>query len=187
MNQKVVGIIFIQGMEVGEAYCAALDMILGNPELASYKYLLTIEEDNCPPPDGLLKLYESIEGKVDGIKYDCVGGLYWTKGEGGQPMCYGSPKVFPKNFIPQMPQPETVTECNGLGMGFNLWRLQMFKDGKIEKPFFKTLQNFTPGVGTAMMTQDLWFFANACKYGYRFGCDSRVRVGHYDINSQITW
>ena len=31
MNQKVIGPIFIQGMEVGEAYCAAIEMILANP------------------------------------------------------------------------------------------------------------------------------------------------------------
>lgn len=187
MNQKCIGPIFIQGMEVGEAYCSAIDMILANPQLAEFKYILTIEEDNMPPPDGLLKLYESLEGKVDGIKYDCVGGLYWTKGEAGQPMCYGDPKVFPKNFIPQMPKPETVTEANGLGMGFNLWRMSMFTDGKLEKPYFKTLQEWSPGVGSRAYTQDLYHFEMAAKYGYRFACDARVRVGHFDINTGITW
>lgn len=187
MNQKVIGPIFIQGMEVGEAYCAGIDMILSNAELASYKYILTIEEDNMPPPDGLMKLYESIEGKVDGVKYDCVGGLYWTKGEGGQPMCYGDPKVFPKNFIPQIPQPDTVTEANGLGMGFNLWRMSMFKDGKLEKPYFKTLQEFTAGVGSKAYTQDLYAFERMAMHGYRFGCDSRVKVGHLDVTSGIVW
>jgi hypothetical protein len=187
MNQKVIGPVFIQGMEVGEAYCAAIDMILGNPDLASYKYILSIEEDNCPPPDGLLRLYESIEGKVDGVKYDCVGGLYWVKGDEGQPMCYGDPNVFPKNFIPQIPKPDTVTEANGLGMGFNLWRMSMFTDNKIEKPLFKTVQEYKPGVGAQSWTQDLWFFANAAKHGYRFGCDSRVRVGHWDQANSIMW
>lgn len=187
MNQKVIGPIFIQGMEVGEAYCAAIDMIMGNTDLTMFKYILSIEEDNMPPPDGLLKLYESIEGKVDGVKYDCVGGLYWTKGEGGQPMCYGDPKVFPKNFIPQIPQSETVTEANGLGMGFNLWRMSMFTDGKLEKPFFKTLQDFRPGLGSRAYTQDLYFFEMAARYGYRFGCDSRVKVGHFDVQTEIVW
>ena len=187
MNQKVVGPIFIQGMEVGEAYCAAIDMILGNPELATYKYILTIEEDNCPPPDGLLKLYESIEGKVDGKKYDCVGGLYWTKGEGGQPMCYGHPDVMPKNFIPQIPLPETVTPANGLGMGFNLFRTSMFKDERIQKPLFKTCAEFIPGQGARVYTQDLEYFEKAGRLGYKFGCDSRVKVGHWDETSGIMW
>jgi len=140
-----------------------------------------------PPPDGLLKLYESIEGEVNGVKYDCVGGLYWTKGEGGMPMIYGDPQVMPKNFIPQMPTLEGVQEANGLGMGFNLWRMQMFLDAKIPKPLFKTLQDFTPGVGAKAYTQDLYFFENAAKFGYRFACDTRVKVGHLDVLTGIVW
>jgi hypothetical protein len=187
MNQKVVGPIFIQGMEVGEAYCAAIDMILANPQLAEFKYIFSLEEDNMPPPDALLKLYESIEGEIDGVKYDVVGGLYWTKGEGGMPMIYGDPKVMPKNFIPQMPIPDGVQEANGLGMGCNLWRMQMFLDGKIPKPIFKTVQEFTPGVGAKAYTQDLWMFENAAKFGYRFACDTRVKVGHLDVQTSIVW
>jgi hypothetical protein len=187
MNQRVIGPIFIQEMEVGEAYCAALDLILSNPGFESYQFMLTVEEDNCPPPDGLMKLYEAIEGQVDGRKYDCVGGLYWTKGEGGQPMIYGDPNVYPKSFLPQIPEPEIVQPANGLGMGFNLWRLSMFREGKIEKPFFKTLQQVNPGQGVQAYTQDLYFFEKAGRYGYTFACDTRVRVGHFDAQSSIMW
>lgn len=187
MNQRVVGPIFVEGMEVGAAYTCAVEMIMGNTELSKYKYMLTVEEDNLPPPDGLLKLYESIEGEVDGVKYDCVGGLYWTKGEEGQPMIYGDPKVFPKNFVPQIPIPETVQEAHGLGMGFNLFRMDMFRDDRIEKPWFKTVQEYVPGQGVRAYTQDLYFFENAGKWGHRFACDTRVRVGHYDVNTGLTW
>src|SRR6266568_1657549 len=108
MNQKVVGPIFIEGMEVGEAYNHVIKMILEHPELSQYKFILTLEEDNAPPADGLVKIYESID------EYDGVGGLYWTKGEAGQPMCYGNPAEMPLTFIPQIPQPDTITACNGL-------------------------------------------------------------------------
>lgn len=187
MNQKVVGPIFIQGLEVGEAYESAIDLILNNPDLKDYKYVCTIEEDNCPPPDGLMRLYEAIEGEVDGQKYDCVGGLYWTKGDGGMPMCYGNPNEHPVNFIPQMPMPNAVTRCNGLGMGFNLFRMSMFTDGRIERPFFKTLQQYIPGQGTKAYTQDLYFFERAGAKGYKFACDSRTLVGHYDVNTGVMW
>lgn len=187
MNQKVLGPIFIQGMEVGAAYEFAVEMILNNPELVKFKYMLTIEEDNCPPPDGLLKLYESIEGQVDGTKYDVMGGLYWTKGEEGQPMCYGNPNVHPVNFIPQIPQPETVTPCNGTGMGFTLYRMSLFTDGRIERPFFQTLNHAIPGQGIKVYTQDLYFAEKVVAKGYKTGVDSRVKVGHFDVNSQITW
>lgn len=187
MNQKVIRI-FMIGMEVGDAYNSAIEMILNHPDLSKWKFLATLEEDNMPAPDGLLKLYEAINTpKEKGGPYDVIGGLYWTKGEGGQPMIYGNIKEIPKNFIPQVPIPDTIQECNGLGMGFNLFRLDMFKDPKLQRPFFKTLQEHKPGVGTRVYTQDLRFFEDAGRLGYRFACDTKVRVGHYDLERDIVW
>jgi hypothetical protein len=182
MNQKVIGPIFMEGMEVGEAYNQVIKMILENGELKDFKFLLTLEEDNAPPPDGLLKLYEHID------EYDAIGGLYWTKGEAGQPMCYGNPKNMPLEFIPQIPEPDTQTPCNGLGMGFTLFRLEMFKDNRFTYgEWFKTVQQVVPGQGAQAYTQDLWFFQKARELGYKFACDARVKVGHYDAASQIMW
>jgi hypothetical protein len=180
MNQKIIGPIFASGMEVGAAYCSMIESILINPVLKDWKYILTIEEHNIPPADGLLKLYESMD------KYDVVQGLYWTKGEGGQPMIYGSPNVMPKNFIPQKPIADTVMECNGLGMGFNLFKLDIFKDTRLPKPWFKTVQEVIGG-GARAYTQDLYFYENAAKYGYKYACDCRVKVGHYDFANDIVW
>ena len=180
MNQKVIGPIFVSGMEVGAAYSAIIENILANPDLSQFKYILTIEEDNMPPPDGLLKLYESMD------KYDVVQGLYWTKGEGGQPMIYGDPDVMPKNFIPQQPRIGEVQKCNGLGMGFNLFKLDIFKNPNLPKPFFKTVQEVAGG-GARMYTQDLYFYENAAKLGYTFAVDTNVRVGHYDVNTDVVW
>ena len=180
MNQKVIGPLFAIGMEVGAAYNSMIENILANPDLSTWKYLLTIEEDNMPPADGLLKLYESMD------KFDVVQGLYWTKGEGGQPMIYGDPNVMPKNFIPQRPRKDEVMHCNGLGMGFNLWKLDIFKNKSLEKPWFRTVQEVTPG-GARAYTQDLYFFENASKQGYKFACDCRVKIGHYDYQNDIIW
>ena len=180
MNQKVIGPLFAIGMEVGAAYNSMIENILNNPELSKWKYILTIEEDNMPPADGLLKLYESMD------KYDVVQGLYWTKGEGGQPMIYGDPSVMPKNFIPQKPIKDTVQHCNGLGMGFNLFKLEIFKNPDLPRPWFKTVQEVVNG-GARAYTQDLYFYENAAKCGYRFACDTHVKVGHYDINNDVIW
>ena len=181
MNQLVIGPMFAVGLEVGEAYNNMIESILENPSLSNFKYILTIEEDNCPPPDGLLKLYESMD------TYDVVGGLYWTKGELGQPMIYGDPRVMPKTFIPQLPQEGKVVPCNGLGMGFNLWKLDIFKNPKLRRPWFKTLQEYDPATGGRAYTQDLYFFEEASKCGYKFACDCRVKVGHYDFQSNMMW
>lgn len=180
MNQKAIRM-FIRNAEVGEAYNLAVDFILANPVLSTWRYMLTLETDNMPPPDGLLRLLEAIrQGELD-----AVGGLYWTKGEGGMPMIYGNPKEMPKMFNPQMPQTNSIQECNGLGMGFTLFRLEMFR--KIDRPWFKTLQEFIPGQGTRAFTQDLYFFDHAAKHGFRFACDTRVRVGHYDDVTDRVW
>ena len=182
MNQKFAGPIFVEGKEVGAGYQAAVEMIMNHPELRNWKYLLTVEEDNSPPPDGLLKLYESIDA---GDRYDCVSGLYWTKGEGGQPMIYGDPKAMPKNFIPQIPRLDSLQPCNGLGMGFNLFRLEMFR--RLKPPWFRTVQEIVPNVGAKAYTQDLYFFENAGREGFRFACDTRVKVGHYDAQNNMMW
>jgi len=174
MNQAVFGPLFIENMEVGEAYNHAVQLILDNPQLSQFKFMLTIEEDNSIPSDALLKLYESMG------KFDAVSGLYWTKGVDGQPMCYGDPGTMPKNFVPQPPPVDCVKEYNGLGMGCCLFKLEMFR--KMPKPWFKTQQD---SGGSA--TQDLFFFMNAAKYGYRFAVDGRVKVGHWDQASQTMW
>lgn len=178
MNQKFTRF-FMEKLEVGDAYNQAIETILAHPELSKWKYLLTLEDDNAPPPDGLLRLYESID------KYDAISGLYFVKGETGAAMIYGDPKNMPQDFIPQVPIPETVQECNGIGMGFALWRLAMFK--KMVKPWFRTLQSFVPGKGMQAATQDLYFCAEARKHGYRFAVDTRVRVGHWDDANQVMW
>jgi len=178
MNQPFVGPIFIEGDEVGIAYQKAFDMVLEHPELRKFKYVLTVEEDNLPPSDGLMKLYESIEKG-----YDCIGALYWTKGEAGQPMIYGDVNVMPRNFVPQVPRPDALQPCNGLGMGFNLWRLESFQIvlDRMPKPWFKTVQE-----KGQQFTQDLWFYNEAAKHGFRVACDTRVKVGHLDEKG-IVW
>lgn len=180
MNQKVVGPIFIIGMEVGDAYTAAIEMILSNPELSKWNYVLTIEEDNMPPPDGLMKLYEHIND------YAAVGGLYWTKGEGGQPMIYGEGKDGDLHFRPQPPTMD-IQPCDGLGMGFTLFKLDLFRDERIERPWFRTCNEWDPQTGVKVYTQDLYFFEKIRKLGYAVACDTRVRVGHYDVAADIVW
>ena len=179
MNQKVYGPIFMSGMEVGQAFNAVIEMAQANPELNKFKYLLTLEDDNLPPPDGLLKLYEGIK------EYDAVGALYWTKGEGGQPMIYGDPFIQPLNFIPQQPLPDQLQRCNGLGMGFTLFRMSVFK--RLEKPWFVTKQEYIPQQGVACYTQDLYCFQNMAKAGMKVACDTRVRVGHLDVENDQVW
>ena len=170
------------GMEVGEAFSNSIQEILNHPELSQWEYLLTIEHDNIPQPDSLVKLIERMEKHPE---YACIGGLYWTKGEGGVPQIWGDPKDSQLNFRPQAPDPNGgLVECCGTGMGFNLWRLSMFKDERLRKPWFKTLTGIE---GQGVGTQDLYFWGDARKYGYRCAIDCDTLVGHFDVASDTVW
>lgn len=170
-NNPVIRLL-AQGMEVGHAYTSAIEQILAHNDLKDWEYVLTIEQDNLPPSDGVLKLLEALDNHKE---LSCVSGLYFTKGECGCAQIWGDPKDPVLNFRPQVPMPETVQECCGTGMGFALWRLSMFKDTRIERPWFKTETG-----PTSVSTQDLAFWMKARKWGYRCAVDTRVKVGHID-------
>jgi hypothetical protein len=74
-------------------------------------------------------------------------------------------------------------ECYGTGMGFNLWRTDMFRDPKLRRPWFRTLASAEEGIGT----QDLYFWGDARKYGYRAAVDCSVLVGHFDHATDVCW
>lgn len=177
-NQQVARIAAL-GMEVGEAFTKTIEQVINDPFLSEFEYILTVEHDNVPPPDGVLKLLKRMEAHPE---LAVIGGLYWTKGEGGMPQIWGDRSDPTMNFRPQPPNPGELVECWGTGMGFNLWRLSMFKDKNLRKPWFKTVAEIT-GVGT----QDLYFASDAQANGYRVAVDCDVLVGHYDVGSDVVW
>jgi hypothetical protein len=165
------------GDEVGVAYSQAIESVLAHPDLQNWEYILTIEHDNAPPSDGVVQLIADMEQHPE---YACIGGLYFTKGPGGVAQIWGDPKDPVLNYRPQIPQSEGLQECCGTGMGFNLWRMKMFKDERIKRPWFRTICG-KEGVGT----QDLSFWSEARKYGYRCAIDCNVKVGHYDLKGDF--
>lgn len=182
-NNGVVRIAAV-GMEVGDAYSTAIAQVLADPNLSQWEYLLTVEHDNLPPGDGALRLVERMEEHPE---LACIGGLYWTKGYGGVPQIWGDVRDPVVNFRPQVPDPAGgLVECVGTGMGFNLWRISMFRDDRLRRPWFKTQRE------GGVATQDLYFWSDARKYGYRCAIDCSVRVGHYDLSgdfgiADFTW
>lgn len=173
--------VWAAGMHIDDAYNEGLKLILQDPYLSTFKYLLTIEEDNAIPPDGLVKLYESMN------LYDVVGGLYWEKAEDGFPMIFGNP-AEPTTYHPQSPMDNTVCPCNGLGMGFTLYKMSIFKDPRLPSPLFQTITDFDPSTNaTRRCTQDAFFFKHIRKLGYVCAVDCRVKVGHYDASLDKMW
>jgi len=174
-NNGVIRIL-AQGCEVGEAYSAALEGVLSDLNLREWEYVLTLEHDNTPPADGVLKLLERMEEHPE---FACIGGSYFTKGAGGVWQGWGDPNDG-LNFRPQLPDPNGgLVEVNGTGMGFNLWRTSMFLDNRMRRPFFRTQ---TEG---GVSTQDLYFWSHAKSLGYRCAIDCSVKVGHWDQNGDF--
>ena len=162
------------GQEVGDAYSNAISEILAHPDLSQWEYILTIESDNIPPYDGVVKLIKRMEAHPE---LSCIGGLYWCKGPEGCPHIWGEIADPIPNYRSQPPKAGELVECYGTSMGFNLWRLSMFKDERLRRPWFKTLDG---SEGTGIGTQDLYAWSDFRKHGYRCAVDCSVLVGHYD-------
>jgi len=170
------------GMEVGEAFSNAVSDILAHPELSKWEYILTIEHDNIPQPDSLIKLLERMEQHPE---FAAISGLYFTKGENGVGQLWGDVNDPVLNFRPQPPRTDGgLQEVCGLGMGFCLFRISMFKDERLRKPWFKTLRGEN---GEGVMTQDLYAWQDFRKYGYRCAVDTNCKIGHLDLDSGIVW
>ncbi len=166
------------GQEVGEAYSQCIENILAHPELSKFKYIITLEHDNAPPPDGYVKLLETMEAYP---QFAGIGGLYWTKGEGGMPQLWGDPADPQLNFRPQVPVPGVVQEVCGTGMGFNCFRLDMFRDPRLRRPWFKTQKE------GGVATQDLYFWSDARQHGYRCAVNNAIMVGHYSVEEDVMY
>jgi hypothetical protein len=176
MNQPFVKLT-AGGYEVGDAYEEAVATILQHPQLSKFPYILFVEDDivvpNMPGTKGpVWQLYDRI---ADG--YDIANGLYWTKGPVSMPLIFGDPHKGRDNFecITTGWQPGDIVECNGAGMGFTLMRTDIFRDKRLRRPWFKTLQE----AGVGQMTQDLYFYRKVRKLGYRVCVDTGIRCGHY--------
>lgn len=173
--------ILVQDTEVGQAYSASIEMLLNHPQLSQYKFILTVEHDNMPPQDGVLRLVSQMEMHPE---FAAISGLYWTKGPGGAAQIWGDINDPTMNFRPQPPRLDGgLMECYGIGMGFALWRMDMFKDPKLRRPWFKTVGSAAEGVGT----QDLYFANDARQHGYRFAVDCGCLVGHFEPSTDIVW
>jgi hypothetical protein len=179
-NNRVCRLMAI-GMEVGAAYSSCIESILNHPELSTWKYVLTIEHDNMPASDSMVRLLETAEAHPE---FSAISGLYFTKMWSGVAQCWGDPNDLPLNFRPQKPDPNGgLKEVCGTGMGFGLFRLSMFKDERLRRPWFKTTASTTEG----MYSQDLYFWTDARKHGHRCAVDCSIKIGHLDPVNDIVW
>lgn len=211
-NQRRIGPLFARGYEVGEAYNALISNVLEHPQLKTWKYVLTLEDDNIPPPDAHIRLLEAMERHPE---LDAISGLYHTKDPAQVPMAYGDPAHYKATgktlhfpisrdlLDPRSPDP---VEVLGIPMGCTLWRMDLFrkvppswfmtlsekilvdKDGKPTLVPSDALTNEQSKDAKRNMTQDLCYCEVAVKYhGARFGVLASVRVGHLDTAQGVVY
>jgi hypothetical protein len=180
------GFIMVAGEEVATAYNRAIKTILDKN--STFKYIMTVEDDNIIPPHAMMALLQSIELGP----YDAVGGLYFMKGGLAIPMAFGRPGMVDGGGEPDMspvhvsdamiapmdPLSGKIVEVNGLACGCTLWRMDLFRE--IEYPWFRTFTRVMSNGDAEVMTQDLYFSRKCVAAGKRFALDTRVLVGHLD-------
>jgi hypothetical protein len=213
MNQARTAKIVARGFEVGAAYNYLFRLALDR-EFAGEKYhpgyadimtgtrfVLSMEDDNIPKSDAVLKLLAAIYTCPDCGKdiadveqwtcpeghrgFDAVSGLYFTKSIPPRPMAYGNPKNGPDDFAPQSVKQAvadgTVLEVNGIAMGCAIWRKELFR--KVSQPWFETVQTDS-AAGTGGNTQDLYFCKKAKdEADARFGVHCGVKVAHLNTKT----
>ncbi len=126
------------GRDPGEAYSTAIDGILRHPEMIEWEYLLTMEEDILPGGYDLLRLCGQMQQHP---QLSAVAGV---------------------DFRPREPDPEAgLVECFEVNMGFTLFRLSMFRDGRLRRPWF---------------SKEHEFWSDAHRYGYRCAIDRGMNL-----------
>jgi hypothetical protein len=178
-NNGVVKIAAL-GDEVGEAYSRAVESIIAHPDLSQWEYILFVEHDNVAPADGVIRLVERMEQHPE---FAAIGGLYFTKGPQGCSQVWGQISDPQINYRPQVPDANGgLMECYGVAQGFTLFRLAVFKDARLRRPWFKTLNGKD---GKGISTQDLYLWNDLRQYGYRCAIDCGCKVGHQDIDGSF--
>ena len=181
--------IMVKNAEVGEAYNLMFNAVLNHPVLASWRWVVTLEHDNVPPPFGLVDLLAA----ADEGDWDVLGGLYFTKGVDGVPQIWGD-RRRPLQNAPWSPwldrtfdyQEGQIVECWGTGMGFTAFRMATMIEvlAALPAPWFET----TAGEAKGVATQDLAFFRRAhAVRPLKVGVHTGIKVGHYDDSTGIPW
>lgn len=142
------------------------------------KYIFFIDEDVTPPPHTLRQLIFQMEHHPEAA---IIGGIYCHKAQPPMPMVFrgnGSGPYWDWKA-------GEFFEVSGIGMGCTLVRVDAL--AKIEKPWFKTVDNmerFWDGDPKAeTWTEDLYFAKKITDAGMKIYADSMVLAEHWDMRT----
>lgn len=191
INHKFTKLFMANG-DLDNAYNTAIITILNHPELKDRRWVLTMEDDNIPPPDGILKLVDSM--LENNNEFRAISGTYWTKPSRDviehAPIAFGCPDIGEWNMMaPPLTEDGSVVPCCLIPLGFTLIDTNVFRE--LEYPWFKTLEQhdtsrgiFEQNVGA---TPDSYFFQKMWQKNMKIGCRGDIKVGHLDSKTNQIW
>lgn len=142
------------------------------------KYLFFLDEDVTAPPHALRQLIFQMEHHPEAI---AIGGVVCHKSEPTAPMIFrgnGNGPYWDWKL-------GEFFEVSGIGMGCTLLRIEAFL--KLEKPWFKTVDNmeaFWDGIPKAeVWTEDLYFCDKAIKAGWKVYADTSILCEHWNMTT----
>jgi len=166
----------------GKPVDEARNFIVEEAKKLKAKYLFFLGDDVVIPAHTLRQLIFRMEhDETLGI----VGGIYFSKCEPSAPLVFrgnGNGSYWDWKV-------GEYFDITGIGMDATLIRMSVFD--KLEKPYFKTVNEdkFLDGVNHAdMWTEDLWFCKNVIeKTDYKIYADASIICPHFDIYSGKTY
>jgi hypothetical protein len=181
LNTTVTHVV-IQDVEIGEARNAIVDHALA----LNATYIWFVDDDVVLPPFAAQRLGYALDTKgpktFPDSKIAVCGGIYCSKEELSTPVVYkkngqGASWDWKLNEI---------FEVESIGTGCMMIAAEVFKH--LEKPYFKTVEEYTPApngqMGCTKMTDDIYFCEKVKKAGFTILAHGGVLCGHYDLRTK---
>lgn len=128
-------------------------------------YLMFIDNDMTFPPSGIVRLLDHDK--------DIVGVHYNARGVPGKPIVSTVKMADAQgNLIGSDSMPSQLFKCYGVGTGFTLIKMDVFK--KLEKPYFIAWEE----ENGEHHTEDIDFCRKAAQAGFDVWCSPTIKVGH---------
>lgn len=179
--------VVVKRYEVGKAREYCVNELLKIPKDRRPEYMFFFGDDMIPEWDGLIKLYdEAITGN-----WDVLTGLYYMKIDSPIPLTWRNDNIgymYP-NIHYKIGE---VIDVDVTGMDFTLIKTSFLDEmaQKIERPFFKTgpgklPYDFYDKDAIIVHTEDVYFLHKVRQCGGKIGVHTGVKVGHYDVNTEL--
>jgi len=177
LNTTVTHVV-MQGVEVGEARNKIVDWALEH----NATYVMFVDDDVVLPPSAIQRLGYVLDTRGPSLypdsKIAVCGGIYMSKEELSTPVVYrkngqGGSWDWKVN---------DVFPVESIGTGCMMIRTEVFRH--IEKPYFKTVQEYTPkgdNLALTMTTDDIYFCNKVTTAGFSILAHGGVLCGHYDV------